>query len=332
MGQEEKMLMALMERCGAGTPKQEIVRVSGGLLHRMYRVETERGIYAVKHLNPEIMARPGVMENFCRAEQLERKLQQRKIPIVPALEFDGRKMQEISGEYFNIFRWLDGARTDPENINPEMCREVGRILGKIHAVESFRKEPPEDTGGTIDFSGYLQAAEGKDEALHKLLLENLTVLSEALEKLKQAEEALPPICCITDDDMDPKNVMWKEGAAYVIDLECLDYGNPAKSALILALQWCGTLSGDFQKARLQAFFEGYLSEYDNGFRSYDSLFGIAYDWVHWLEYNIKRALGLTGAAEEERALGMKEVVGTLRIIRYLYEKEPEICAALREMK
>ena len=37
--------------------------VSGGLLHKMYRVETTSGIYAVKVLNPEIMQRPTALQN-----------------------------------------------------------------------------------------------------------------------------------------------------------------------------------------------------------------------------------------------------------------------------
>lgn len=38
-------------------------------------------------------------------------------------------------------------------------------------------------------------------------------------------------------------------------------------------------------------FEGYLEACDNGFRAYSEVFGLAYTWVEWLEYNIRRALG-----------------------------------------
>ena len=46
--------------------------------------------------------------------------------------------------------------------------------------------------------------------------------------------------------------------------------------VILALQWAGTVNGKFCKDNLEAFFQGYFKSYDNGFRSYDKLFGIAY--------------------------------------------------------
>lgn len=47
--------------------------------------------------------------------------------------------------------------------------------------------------------------------------------------------------CLSNEDMDPKNVMWENGSSWVIDLECLEYGNPMSHAVVLALQWAGTV-------------------------------------------------------------------------------------------
>ena len=115
---------------------------------------------------------------------------------------------------------------------------------------------------------------------------------------------------VDDPDMDPKNIMWNEGVPYVIDLECLDYGNPISGCLDLSLQWAGTVNGKYNEENLRAFYEGYLRSYDNGFRSYDELFGIAYTWVEWLEYNIRRSLGMEGCDDEAIALGTDEVKNT----------------------
>ena len=37
--------------------KQPPLRLSGGLMHKMYKLETDQGIYALKLLNPFIMQR-----------------------------------------------------------------------------------------------------------------------------------------------------------------------------------------------------------------------------------------------------------------------------------
>jgi hypothetical protein len=39
------------------------ISVTGGLLHRMYALQTTSGRYAIKALNPEIMYRPTALQN-----------------------------------------------------------------------------------------------------------------------------------------------------------------------------------------------------------------------------------------------------------------------------
>ncbi len=58
------MLSVLCEKYGLGTMQKEPLAVKGGLLHRMYRVTTDQGDYAVKLLNPDIMKRPQAMNNM----------------------------------------------------------------------------------------------------------------------------------------------------------------------------------------------------------------------------------------------------------------------------
>ncbi|MCI9142889.1 MAG: hypothetical protein HFH87_09750, partial [Lachnospiraceae bacterium] len=67
----EKLLAKLVRMCDLGKIIADVEPVSGGLMHRMYKVITDSGVYAVKHLNAEIMKRPGVHENYARAEKIE---------------------------------------------------------------------------------------------------------------------------------------------------------------------------------------------------------------------------------------------------------------------
>ncbi len=334
----ENLLAELMETCGFGRMIEEPIPVSGGLMHKMYKVVTERGTYAVKHLNPEIMKRREAAENFAKAEALERKLEREGFPIVPSLEFDGKKMLEICGNNFYVFEWQSGKITDPYGITGEMCRKVGEILGRMHALEAENIEPKEAESekknqsfaedGWFRFEGYLAEAQKQGSRIAGILSGHRELLKTAQERLSKARQKLPAMRCISNDDMDPKNVMWNDGIPSVIDLECLDYGNPVKSVLTLALQWAGTAEERFEKSRLIAFFEGYLSVYDNGYRSYEDLYGTVYEWLDWLEYNIRRALGMEGGPGEAE-LGEQEVDRTIGRIRYLADRETEICDALK---
>ena len=318
----ENTIARLFETRGLGKVVLPVRPVSGGFMHRMFRVEIADRVYAVKYLNPEIMKRPGVMENYRRAEKLEQILEDEGIPVAPALAFSGRKMQELDGEYFYIFRWQEGRITDWQNITADQCRQAGNIQGRIHALQPAEKHAEPEMSG-IDWHGYVEEAHRQDSEIAEILRDNERLLFDVQEEMNRARRALPDIECITDEDMDPKNVMWHDGKPVVIDLECLDYGNPVSSALQLSLQWAGITTCTLDMKKLEAFFEGYLEAYDNGFRDYGSVLGLAYTWIEWLEYNITRALGKC-QDESEREMGITEVRNTVNRIRYIRETEDRI--------
>ncbi len=324
-------IAALFGKCGLGNVRSTIEPVSGGLMHKMYKVRTESEVYAVKCLNPEVMKRPGVLDNYARAEELESILEKEGIPIVPSLSFDGKKMLEDDGKYYYVFRWQEGSITDYNAISKQQCYQAGEILGRIHGIDPQNIEPDGVELSDMDFEAYASEADKKKSDIAGLITDNLLLLKEAQDKLNNARRMLPAMSAIDDPDMDPKNIMWHDGRAYVIDLECLERGNPIATCLNLALQWAGTVNGMYSRENLVSFFKGYLSAYDNGFRSYDELFGISYTWVEWLEYNIRRALGMEGLNEEDIRLGEDEVRNTIDRIKYLKYIEDDVCSVLSQL-
>ena len=320
----------LFEKLLLGQVTSPISPVSGGFMHRMYKVYTQNHTYAVKHLNPEIMKRPAAMSNYKKAERLEAILESADIPIVPALIFNEKKMQKFQSNYFYIFDWHEGSITDWNNITAEQCWKAGNIQGRIHAIETGRNEQTESTApelSAIDWKEYLTKTAGHGE-VETLLKENLPLLDYAQTELNKALQSLPNITTIIDEDMDPKNVMWENGDPVVIDLECLDYGNPVSSAIQLSLQWSGITLCNFDAKKQNAFFDGYFEAYDNGFKDYKNVFGLTYTWIEWLEDNIQRALGAS-QDKAEQEMGLAEVKNTINRIKYIREMEDKIKSNLQ---
>ncbi len=324
----KEIIYKLFKQYNLGELIGNVTPVSGGLMHRMFKVQTRKETYAVKCLNSEIMKRPDALDNYARAEGLEIILEKNGIPIVPALILNGRKMIKFEEQFFYIFKWQDGKITDANNISKEQCFKAGEILGRIHAINPQNVKIEDQKLYTIDFNSYLETALKKGSPISTILKDNLNLLKYAQNKLNESKKMLPPMKAISNDDMDPKNIMWNDGKAFVIDLECLGYSNQIESCLNLSLQWAGTVNENFNKDNLAAFYNGYLSSYDNGFRSYNKLFGIAYSWIEWLEYNIKRSLGMEGTAEDVIKVGQTEVINTIRRIKHLHSIENEICNVL----
>ena len=96
-------------------------RLYGGYLHRMYHLTTDRGDYAVKLLNPEIMRRPDALDNYRTAEHHESMLAEAGLPILPALTIDGRKMQCVDGQHLYVFEYFDGHALPEDEITMAHC-------------------------------------------------------------------------------------------------------------------------------------------------------------------------------------------------------------------
>lgn len=289
---------ALCEQLNLGAMTEEPVRLTGGLMHTMYRVAAEGGVYAVKHLNPHIMARADAAANFAAAEELERKLERTNLPILPALTIGGRKMQEANGAYFYVFPYFDGKALGNGDIAPTHCAIVGGLLAKLHAVE---RKTEAVTRETLDFDWDGFGLSQDD----KVLLQEMQAAANAA--------TLPPLLAVCHNDMDPKNLLWNGADCRIIDLECLGYGSPYLELLETALCWAGYESGEVDFDRFAAFVGAYATVGGDLTADWAAVYAANCGRLAWLHYNLQRASGSEG--EESRELGEIEVANNLTCIR-----------------
>ena len=103
-----KLIYNLISKLNLGNIIDNPVRVMGGLLNRMYKVNTTSGIYAIKHLNPEVMKRENARKNHILAEKIANIAKENNINCLPAKIINGTVLQEIDCNYFFIFDWFHG--------------------------------------------------------------------------------------------------------------------------------------------------------------------------------------------------------------------------------
>lgn len=108
--------------------------VAGGHLHRMYAVQTEKGKFAVKALNPQVMLRPKAKQNIIDSEHITR-LAAKYVPAAPALVFDASPLQETDGQYYLVYDWIDGKTLSYGDLAAEHCACMGAMLAKIHLTD-----------------------------------------------------------------------------------------------------------------------------------------------------------------------------------------------------
>jgi len=302
----------------------EPIRLHGGFMHTMYRIDTTRGTYALKLLNPHVMQRETAMDNFALAERLERLLEQADAPILPALSFHGTKMQEIDGRYFYVFDYFPGRPLQQNEIRESHCAEMGKALAKIHGID--RKYAPQIVSDmVIDWDRYLTQLRAVDARLYDLLNRALPVIRRSQQSGNRARKNLPPTVAVCHNDMDCKNVLWQGDDYRIIDLECLSHSNPFMELCETALCWSGYQHGQMDFQLFQAFLQGYKKAGGELPADWETVYDSNIGRLEWLEYNIKRVLGIDCGADEKE-VGSQQVEETVEQILYYARMKESILA------
>ncbi len=296
------------------------IQLTGGFMHKMYKLETTQGIYAIKLLNPFIIQRDGAMDNFKQAEKLENILEKYHISMLPALILNGQKMQKVDNQYYYVYDFYDGKAIKGKEIHRHHCFKIGELLSTIHQID-MKKETQEYIEMNIDWNFYLKQLKNVNQELYTSLKENYDVIIQLQNKGNLARKKLSPILAICHNDMDSKNVLWKDDDYRIIDLECLSYNHPYMELLELALSWSGYEECDIDFNLFKSFLQGYknISQYLPS--NWEVLYDSNIERLEWLEYNLKRSLGIE-CSEDEKEIGVAQVKETIKLICY-YDKVKE---------
>ena len=314
----------LIKSCKLGILQKEPSRVSGGLLNRVYKVQTDKGTFAIKLLNPEVMKRENAKRNHTFAETVSNIAKDNNVSCLPAKIIDGEILQQIDGYYFLIFDWFEGKAITDEELTIEKTKKAAKELLKIHKIDFGKlKEKCKayyDTDA-VDWEFYIEKIDNKK--IKKLLLDNIHKFSELDKQSIKSLKIISKNMLISHRDLDLPNILWdsKENPV-IIDWESTGLINPSMEVIDTAWNWSGG-QNYFDKEKFSAFITTYkenggkLDEFNESLKAdYKAKFG-------WLEYNLKRICGIECLDEEEKILGEKEVIRTIDEINkfHLYSKD-----------
>ncbi|MGZ9583739.1 phosphotransferase [Paenibacillus marinisediminis] len=291
--------------------------ISGGLLHRMFAIETTEGKYAVKALNPQIMARPTALNNYIRSETIV-NIASNSVPAQPAKIIDGKSIQIIDTQYYLVFDWIEGYSLKSYEINITHCKKMGSILAQIHKTDFSQIENNtylEHTKET-DWNFYLSKGKEVNSVWESLLDETINQLYAWSNKAHRSSRMLASEMVISHGDLEPKNVMWTQESPILIDWESAGYNNPKHDLIETAIYWSLNELGSIDKERFFAFVGGYQKSF--GIIEADWRMVLEHGYLgklDWLEYSLKRSLGIECADENEQEMGTNQVIGTINALR-----------------
>lgn len=292
-------------------------RISGGLLHRMYAIETTQGKYAIKALNPQIMLRTVAMEHFINSERIV-NIAANNIPAIAAEKFNGTSIQEMDNQFYIVFRWVNGKTLKPDEISIVHCEKIGGILADIHRTDFSElciSNNPLGKEQLADWNYYLHKGQENNAEWVNMLTGIVDRLYDWNVQANKCAKLLASEMIISHRDLDSKNVMWNGDTPIVIDWESAGYVNPMQELVETAIYWSENEEGNIKKERFLAFIDGYKKSYGKVQANWRIVLMSGFSGkLNWLEYNLKRSLSIECTDEAEQQMSTAQVIGTIDTI------------------
>lgn len=317
-----KKIERLIQENNLGNEIKSIEKVTGGLSHRMYKVETDKGIYAVKELNSGVMKRKKAYSNFVFSEKVTDIAKENGILAIGALKLNNDIMVKIEDSYFMIFEWLEGKILKAEEITDKHCEIIGKTLAQIHNINFSKIEDDERKCIETDFfdwNKFITPAEEQNKPYIKELKENIELLFELNKNSVKALDYAKNNLVISHTDLDRKNVMWQDEKAFIIDWEASGYINPTIELIQVAWYWSGGDIENIDYNKFEKVIESYKQYYKGNIdKNIDILINAdIYGGLAWINYNLKRSLCIENNYDnEEIKLAENEVIQSLKEIKY----------------
>lgn len=316
----DKLIVKLVKKLDLGVIKEEPIRVTGGLLNRMYKVNTANGIYAIKHLNPKVIERKNARENHILAEKIANFAKENGIDCIPAKIINKTALQEIDGNYFFIFDWFNGKSVNDDEITFEHVKKVSTLLAKLHNInfDNFKNECKLGTEILeVDWDYYISELENKK--IKELLMVNKEKLAKLDKKSTIAASEIRSNIVVSHRDLDLPNILWdSQNNPVIIDWESSGLVNPCEELIETAWDWSGGQEY-FDKEKYKYFINNYEENGGNIQDYQKAIYSNFKNKSGWLEYNLKRVCEIECLDKEEKKLGEKEVIRVINEIFKFYE-------------
>ena len=287
-----------------GTLTSEPVHIYWGYSHKVYEVTTTQGKYAVKALNPQRQT----SEDAVFTEKIV-SIAAKRVNAVPAKIFNGKIVQEIDGQLYLVFDWIEGDYYEYDDVTPKQSRIMGTVLADIHQTDfSALNLSGEVASRTrpVDWNFYLQKGIESSAAWVDLLKENIDMIQEYYAKAFEASNSLTDKNIISHRVLDPRHAIWQGDTPYLVDWEDAGMVNPLYDFLNTAIHWSDHGS-EKDKERFLAFAHGYNSKNKLSAVNWKNVLYKRYlEPLDWLEFNLGRSLNCTDSEEKQIATGQSE--------------------------
>jgi aminoglycoside phosphotransferase (APT) family kinase protein len=300
-----------------GVPLRPPTRIHGGFANRLYRLDTDRGSYAVKELNlTDRRWRYRAEEVF----RFERAAFAAGIPMPEPIAVDQQTL---------VHRWVDGERVPEEPAPTAFAYEVGEILARLHGLDVAWTPEPAEEPAPRDWPELAARATASNRPWAAELTAEVDTFQAIAEFVDGCVRPGPVV--LTHKDIQPWNLLARDGHPVLLDWELsglLDLsGELGSTALGLAK---GPGLDDLRPAVFRAVLDGYVAGGGRLPASGPSWFAyVIAGWLGHTRSNVLRCLsGLEAVTGPDLALSDEIARAGIRGLPELFRRRPDLEALL----
>lgn len=249
------------------------------------------------------------------------------------VDMDRDDSPESFRQYALVYPWLEARSMFAPHIGLSHCGKIGRILGQIHHAqlkpEDLGLSPEETARPLYDWQGYQSLARRQSVswlADYEAMLPDLTRWDRAAT---EAMKSVASLQVVSHRDLDPKNVLWKDGEPWLIDWEAAGAVNPWQELVEVLYYWCSDQSGALDLSLCRELLQEYTRFMDLRSVDWAPVFAVSFDgMLGWLEYTLKKSLG---QEKDEKGEGPAQMKGTYRDLLHRESQTrqlAELCEAM----
>ena len=298
-----------------GTPLRPMTRVYGKSSHRMFRLDTDQGSFAVKQLRADL----GWVRRDGDVFRLERAAFAAGIPMPEPVSVDTEVL---------VHRWVEGEPLPGEPVSRKFAFEIGEILARIHALHVAWPDEPVEQPTPKDWAELAGQAAATTQPWADVLVDSVEVFLAIADFVDTCERPGPVV--LTHRDIQPWNLLDREGRPVVLDWEIsgkLDLASELGSTALGLSKGHGF--DDVDRSVFQGLLDGYVAEGGALPPPGPSWFVFMIDgWLGFTRRNILRCIAGLEPLGPELAMCHDEVRNGLHGLPELFRRLPQLSALL----
>ena len=314
----QKHQMIIFKEFQLGTPlgvPTSVYGCRGGSF--MWRVNTDKGSYAIKQLAPVIdLKSERIVTKYELSETIAYRFIQLGIPAVSSLKRSGKHLIIIENTGYLVYPWVEAYTLGRYEISETHALKIAEIIASLHSINM---NVPEINPPRFDIHTNDSIVEAIDRAVSfkcpfaKTLKEKQSFILSVNDSYQSAIPLLKEDTVVTHGDLDQLNVLWdKADQPILIDWESVRKLNPTREIVRTSLGWSGVGTENFSLPLYVHMLRTYIKSggmlnMNHVNAAFNAMFG---SMINWMLYNIEPAC--TNDVRSERDTAVEEVNGVMR--------------------